>query len=226
MTVSCESLKAEELRLRYRELLRDPSVFPTGANWDYIIANRMEGLGDLLYVKYRTALGIDDADRDELHSVALDNFPLYLRAVSPAYAADVVYSHVADGPVAFDLIRRCRLFSAGHIAGLVERGDLSVLDVVDAYREEYDEAEYGAMRRLDSLIHRLPQLGRIESVRGLLGAGTRYICPAGHSNDSSARFCTRAGCGLDARGLTKAQSDAIDRFRHRLTALANLLAKN
>lgn len=224
MTVGYESLKAEELRLRYSELLRDPSVFPTSANWDYIISNRMEGLGDLLYMKYRTARDIDDADRDELHTVAIEKFPLYLKAVDAGYAAEVLYAHMADGDIVCDLIRGCRLFSARHISDRIEAlGDLSVLDVIDAYREEYDDAEYQAMRDLDALLGRLPRLGRVENVRGLLGTSLKYICPAGHVNDSSATYCTHSGCGLDACGVTKKQAEAIGRFRHRLVALGNLI---
>lgn len=224
MTISFETLQAEELRLKYKELLKAPSVYPTIANWEYIILNKMEGLGDLLYNKYKSALQIDEDDRDELHSIAIDKFPEYLNSISFEYAADIVYSHLEDGDVAINLIRECYLFSAKHIAQSISQShNLQVLDVIDVYRKNYDEFEYRAMINLNSILENLPQLGRIENVRGLFSSSTKYMCPNGHVNDISAQYCTHSNCGLDCYGLNKNQSERIERFRHRLKALENLI---
>lgn len=224
MTISYEALKAEELRLRYKDLLKDPSVYPTISNWDYIILNKMEGIGDLLYAKYKSSISIDDADRHDLHNVAVEKFPEYLKAVSCDYASDLVYAHISDGDIALNLIRECNLFSAGHIIDCIEQThDLLVLDVIDVYRKEYTDADYRAMCDLNSLLQSLPKRGFIEDVRGLFGYSSKYICPNGHSNDAGVKYCTYSGCGLDILGITKSQSEAIERFRNRIIALENLL---
>lgn len=224
MTISYDALKAEELRLRYKDLLKDPSVYPTISNWDYIILNKMEGIGDLLYAKYKSSISIDDADRHDLHNVAIEKFPEYLKAVSCDYASDVVYAHISDGDIALNLIRECNLFSAGHIIDCIEQThDLRVLDVIDVYRKEYTDADYRAMCDLNSLLQSLPKRGFIEDVRGLFGYSSKYICPNGHSNDAGVKYCTHSGCGLDIFGITKSQSEAIERFRNRIIALENLL---
>lgn len=224
MTISYEALKAEELRLRYKDLLKDPSVYPTISNWDYIILNKMEGIGDLLYAKYKSSISIDDADRHDLHIVAVEKFPEYLKAVSCDYASDVLYAHISDGDIALNLIRECNLFSAGHIIDCIEQThDLRVLDVIDVYRKEYTDADYRAMCDLNSLLQSLPKRGFIEDVRGLFGYSSKYICPNGHSNDAGVKYCTHSDCGLDILGITKNQSEAIERFRNRIIALENLL---
>lgn len=224
MIISIEALKAEELRLRYKDLLRDPSIYPTISNWDFIIQNKMEGIGDLLYAKYKSSISIDDADRHDLHNVAVEKFPEYLKAVSCDYASDVVYAHISDGNIALNLIRDCNLFSAAHIIDCIEQThDLRVLDIIDVYRKEYTYADYRAMCDLNSLLQSLPKRGFIEDVRGLFGYSSKYICPNGHSNDAGVKFCTHSGCGLDIFGVTKSQSEAIERFRARIIALENLL---
>lgn len=224
MTISYEALKAEELRLRYTDLLKDATIYPTIANWDYIILNKMEGIGDLLYAKYKSSLSLDEADRHDLHIAALEKFPAYLKAVSCEYASDVVYSHISDGDIALNLIRDCNLFSAAHIIDCIEQThDLRVLDIIDVYRKEYTNNDYRAMCDLDSLLHSLPKRGFIEDVRGLFGYSSKYICPNGHSNDAGVKYCSHAGCGLDIFGITKSQSEAIGRFRSRIIALENLL---
>lgn len=224
MIISIEALKAEELRLRYKDLLKDPSIYPTISNWDFIIQNKMEGIGDLLYAKYKSSISIDDADRHDLHNVAVEKFPEYLKAVSCDYASDVVYAHISDGNIALNLIRDCNLFSAAHIIDCIEQThDLRVLDIIDVYRKEYTDADYRAMYDLNSLLQSLPKRGFIEDVRGLFGYSSKYICPNGHSNDAGVKFCTHSGCGLDIFGVTKSQSEAIERFRARIIALENLL---
>lgn len=224
MTISYDALKAEELRLRYKDLLKDPSVYPTISNWDYIILNKMEGIGELLYAKYKSSISIDDADRHDLHNVAVEKFPEYLKAVSCDYASDVVYAHISDGDIALNLIRECNLFSAAHIIDCIEQThDLRVLDVIDVYRKEYTDADYRAMCDLNSLLQSLPKRGFIEDVRGLFGYSSKYICPNGHSNDAGVKYCTHSGCGLDILGITKSQYEAIERFRNRIIALENLL---
>lgn len=226
MTVTARSLKAEELRLRYEELLADASVFPTKANWDYIIENRMEGIGALLMQKYLTALHIDDVDRVELHQVAVDEFPRYLEAIERDYALEVVYGNTSDKRAFVDLVRRCRLFDADYLIDMIRCDGLSpAIEVLDVYQPEYDEASLEAMKRLLAFFDELPRLGRYENRQGLFGSSVKYICPAGHvGGDASTVYCQHSGCGLDVRGLTESQAKAVGILAHRVKALGNLLS--
>lgn len=226
MIVTAEQLKAEELRRRYGRLLQDVAVFPTEANWDYIIANRMEGIGDLLLDKYLAALTVDDVDRHELHQISIDRFPDYLQAMPRDYAVEIVYPIASDFPDVFrDLVRRAGLFDADSIAILVDSGQASLAaDVIDVYQPSYTPHDSERMAALSVKLDRLPDIGSYRTQRGIFGVSERYICPAGHSNDRSEQFCTHSGCGLNIKGLTETQSRAVDLFKERCRALAALFA--
>lgn len=225
MSITAAELRAEEMRRRYAILLDDPSVFPTVTNWNYIIDNRMEGIGDALYSRYLAALAIDDVDRAELHNVAIEEFPRYLRAVSRPYAVDVVYDNISNEYATAALIRDCSLFDADSIQMLITRGQLSLaMSILDAYQPEYTDADLVAMQKLLACIEKLPVIGYHETRKGIFGTSDKYICPAGHVNDGSAVYCSHAGCGLDEQGLTADQVAKVDVLRHRIEALAGLLS--
>lgn len=226
MGISCEQLHVEELRLRYRELLEDSTVYPTEANWRFICENRLEGLGHLLLDKYVTSLDRDELDRQELHLKAIEWFPQYLQAVERQYALEVVYDYPqAPEEVLVDLIRRCKLFDAVRLLTWVRQGLLSAaLSVLDVYQPEYEASDVDAMRVLSQALHRLPVQGRVEERRGIFGSGLKYICPNGHVNAPDAEYCTHSGCGLNTQGLTAEQVKRLSTLDHRIAVLTRLLS--
>ena len=228
MGISCEQLRVEELRMKYEQLLESASVFPTLSNWKFICENRLEGLGHLLFNKYLTSLDLDEFDRDELHQVAIEQFPIYLQSVDRLYALEVVYEYRnAPERVIIDLIRQCQLFDAARLCELLRQGRVElVMAVLDVYQPEYEVDDLQAMRTLASTIRRLPRLGRVEERRGVFGSGLKYICPNGHANNPDCEYCTLSGCGQNAQGLTADQIKRLELLESRITALTRLLEKS
>lgn len=224
--ISAEELRTEELRLKYLKLIQRPDVFPTRANWEFIISNAMRGLGYALYHKYLTAVTIDENDRQNLHDVAAEEFPRYLAAIDRLEAIDVVYSDITTAPTyTVGLIRKINLFDANSLIYHLDNGDYDfVFSVLDVYQPTYDESDLEPMDELMSRIDNLPALGKIENRPGLFGSSEKYICPDGHVNPSDAEYCRHTGCGKDARGLTEAQENAVTIYFNRLEALHSLLS--
>lgn len=223
--ITADELNNECLRRRYAVMLSRPEVFPTAANWDFIIANRLRGLTAGLYRKYLVSWMLDPADRSDCHRLAIGRMPDYVDVIDREEALDVIYGDVDSSPEAFvALVRRCRLFDADRLNELLDEGYTSlVTDLLDAERPDYGTDDLAAMRRLSLRLSELPQLGSIETHKGLLSGGRRYICPDGHVNQADAVFCTHEGCGLDICGLTARQRDAVDRFVSRVDVLADML---
>lgn len=225
LVISVDQLKAEELRLRYVEIIDRPDIFPTPTNWQFIIDNAMEGLGPALLHKYLVAAELPDDDREPLHQAALEYFPKYLRAVSREYAVYTIYSDPFTLPEAtISLIRELQLFDAGEILRLLQ-GECTefAFSVIDAYSYEYTADDLEAMRRLAEWLNGEGELGYREERRGLLGSSMKYVCPNGHVNDGDREFCSHSSCGLDIYGHTAPQASAIATFRHRLAALSALM---
>ncbi len=227
-TISFEQLRAEELRRRYLELIDRPDVFPTRSNWQYITANAMTGLGPALFTKYLRSLELDEEDRQELHQTAIEEFPVYLAAVPVEYAVATVYPALT-GPharEAAELVERCRLFDAAAILELIKNGcGDTALSLIDTYRSEYTPDEVNRMQQLSDYIETMEPCGCVEERTNLLGRRSwRYICPAGHSNDSDAQYCSHSGCGRDIYGRTAEQNGRIETFTERLKALKHLFS--
>lgn len=223
-TIDAGQLKIEELRLKYLDLIERPEVFPTKANWDYIVKSRMHGLARPLYAKYLKALKVDENDRDLLHDTAIEEFPKYLASIDRQEAIDAVYSDLLTATdEAISLIRENSLFDAVKILGLIDnrRPDIA-LSVIDVYQPSYTEEDLEPMERLENRIDSFPELGTIERRTGIFGVSERYICPDGHSNPSDEEFCQHTGCGKNSRGLTAPQERAVKTFSHRLKALKSL----
>lgn len=228
MTVSCEALNAECLRRRYARLLEKPEVFPSEANWKFIIENRMGGIGHLLMRKYLVSWLMPDDKRSVYNTLALRYFPEYLAAVDRSYALRLVYEDIESAPEAFTkLVRELKLFDARELRRMIEeRGAVELaLTVLDVDQPYYTAGDARAMRALLGVLRSLPKLGRVEERHGLFSHEMRYYCPAGHSNPTGEAFCTHSGCGLNIYGLTREQADAIDIFAEKLDALDSLLRK-
>ena len=224
-SVTADELKIECLRRKYCELLSQPDVFPSEENWDCIITNRMNGLGEGLYRKYLVSHLLDEDKRCDFHMLALRNFPRYIMCVDRSYALDVVYSDPYTDHDAFvDLIYNCRLFDCEHIGKLIDNGhhDLAA-DLLGAFQPEYDGDTIDGMQFLLAKFDRLPLLGTIELHRGLFKAERRYICPDGHSNPQDAIFCREDGCGKDINGLSEHQRLEIENFAERIKILREML---
>ncbi len=227
-SVTADELNAECLRRRYGALLEKAEVFPSEANWQFIIEHRMEGLGYLLLRKYLVSKLMPDDKRSIYHNQAVRFFPEYLKAVRRPYAVEVAYSDIESSPEAFvELVRAAGLFDARQLRRMVEeRGAVeTAIDLLDVYQPEYTASDARAMRALLGALRSLPKLGRVEERRGIFSHEMRYYCPAGHSNPSGEPFCTHDDCRLNIYGLTPEQAKAIDDYEERLDALESLLRR-
>ena len=226
MPITAEQLKIEELRLRYLDMIARPDVFPTRANWQFTSRNRMHGLGHALFAKFIAALTVDEVDREELHDIAIEEFPAYLQSIDRDEALDVAYSGIHSAPAEVSaIIHDCMLFDADYLLNLLDNDELPlVMQLLDSYQPEYSPADMEAMSLLLERLQNLPDLGHIEMRQGIFGMSEKYVCPAGHVNAADAEYCGHSGCGLDARGLTEAQEKALDDYTNRVGALRSLLA--
>lgn len=223
--ITADQLKIEELRLRYLEMITRPEVFPTRANWQFISRNRMQGLGHALFGKYLAALTVDEVDREELHDIAIEEFPEYLRAADRDEALDVVYTGITSAPgKVVKMIYDCQLFDADYLINLLDNDELPlVMQLIGSYQPEYSAHDLESMSILLERLQNLPALGKIEVRAGLFGSSEKYVCPNGHVNSADTEYCSHSGCGLDARGLTEQQETALVDFENRVTALRGLV---
>lgn len=199
-TVTSDELKAECLRARYAELLGKPEVFPSKANWDYIIEHKMEGLGPGLYRKYLVSWMLAPEERNEFNDAALAEFPRYLRTVTRQYAIGVVYGDITSAPEAtVRLIAEAELFDAPRLMALLDTDRDFVIANLGAFQPEYDGDDADHMAALMSRLDALPR--QSDNARGGLFNKLRH----------------------DKNAISEQQATAIDEFATRVEALKRLL---
>lgn len=228
MPVTAEELKVEELRLRYLELIERPDVFPTRANWQFIASHAMRGLGHALYHKYLSALTIGDADREELHDIAIEEFPKYLRCIDREEALEVIYTDLVTAPEAtMEIIKELNLFDADYLINQLDCDELGkVMALLDVYQPSYDRQDIEPMKELLERLNTLPETGSVQQVSGLFGTSLKYVCPMGHKNPPEAEYCNHPGCGLNRFGLTQSDVAKIKVYGRRVQALESLLGQS
>lgn len=225
--ITADRLQSELLRIRYRELLAKPEVFPSEKNWQYIIGHAMEGIGHELYRKYLVSWLMPEAQRSEFHTIALREFPHYIAAVRRDYALDIVYGDTDSAPDAFaSLVNGHQLFCASKIRRLLQDGNLTaVFGALGAFQPEYTISDLREMRALERQLQNMPALGRIEQRRTMFSTEERYICPNGHSNPSDEVFCRDTSCRQNIYGLTPSEDEAVKAFSAKVATLSALLSE-
>ncbi|MDE7468634.1 MAG: hypothetical protein K2M61_09800 [Muribaculaceae bacterium] len=225
LTVSVSELLIEEGRLRIADALGCDGAYPSEADWDFIIENRLGGLVDHLYKLYLDACMASDLDRDHFHDLIEQRFPEYLAVAPRAEALDAIYGDLYTyTDAAVHLIREAGLHSAIHLQRVLDDGDLHLcVSLLNVYQDEYEEADVTAMEHLLARFDALPRVPRIVKYRTLLGSSDRYVCPAGHPNAPGTEYCQH--CGLDARGLDSDEEAIIATYTLRTRALRNLFTR-
>lgn len=224
ISVTADQLRAAILADKYRQLLEDPQVMPSRANWQYIIDHRMRGLGPQLMRRYLIASLMPENDRLDGHNAAIDCFEPYLEAVGYDQAVEAVYSGIDDCPdIALELVNTHNLFNVPRIEAFIADGRLSLaVSLLDTLQDTYTADDLGPMTRLLRRLRRLPELGRMATRSGMFHDHEAYFCPKGHANPAEEVYCRQ--CGLDIHGLTEEHIETIERYEDTIKALRGLLA--
>jgi hypothetical protein len=221
--VSFQVLKAEILRRKYQRLLEKPDVFPSQKNWEYIIQEKMTGLGHLLYRKYLVALLTDQMDRIEYHDIAIKEFPNYLEAVGYDEGVNAIYSDLTSSPDAsVTLADTFNLFNVDQVLNMIELGQVDLaIRFLGVFKQEYTFEDLEGMKLILKMLRSLPSVGSIEDSRSLFKSKQVYVCPQGHTNAIENEYCEH--CGKNIQGLTMQQVNIINDFRNRIDVLEGLL---
>ena len=165
-------------------------------------------------------------ERKESDNLILNNVPLYFKYLDQSKSIDLLYRALLEKPrLISDLIESANLLSPKHLIDLIKlnRMDL-VIECLGANKDTYAFDDLVLMKEILEKIDQMPDLGKIESVKNVLGKlKEKFICPDGHVNDLEKTFCTNSDCKKNIKGITKEQAEKIESFRLKIAALNDLL---
>ena len=207
-----------------KELNKDPDLFPR-KNWDTILRNPDN---DYVLPLTRFLFKLCNYNTD-FSLFCKKNYDLFIQMVDRSLVVEAVYSGMTD-PSSFayarDLIKEHLLFDANSIMKLIKGGHVSqAISVLGAEQPSYSEKEIHDMEEILEALNNLPDVGKIELVKGGVFSkdGEKYICQHGHKNNPDAEFCEE--CGENIKGLDLNQLGRIESFKNRIAVLKELLTK-
>ena len=124
------------------------------------------------------------------------------------------------------LVKEYSLFDAKSLLSLVKEGYTNrAVAVLDVEQPSYTETDLHDMEALIQALDNLPDVGKIEDVKGGMFSkdGKKYICAHGHKNNPDVEFCS--DCGENIKGLDRSDLKTIEVFKNRVAVLKDLLAE-
>ena len=148
----------------------------------------------------------------------------YFTLLPKADFIDNVYSRYAENSKEIgNLIKACYLFSPSHVLNIAKNDAHLAISLLDAKKDFYKKEDLDIMKQILTTFESLPDIGRIEMVKGglLSKDQEKFICENGHKSNKDAEYCET--CSRNIKGLHKDEVEAINIFKDKVEALEDFL---
>lgn len=150
----------------------------------------------------------------------------YLSLLPKKEITDKVYSKYQSNKKEIkSLITNCSLFSPINILSLCQIDCHLAIDLLLSNTDYYQKEDVLIMSEIYDILTSLPHTGKIEIVKGgLLGKEQeKFICQNGHKSPSNVEFCENFNCGVNIKGLTREEVQAISKLKQRIDVLSDMM---
>jgi len=207
-------------------------ILPTKEDWTYLLNYPLEEITELLLDNYIVInpKEVDKLPEDQI--LLFENFPSYIQILNKNYTINLLYDKIeGESNLIIDMIRKNNLFNSEKIQHLIRKGFLSsAIECLKINKENYVQGDISEMHEIISLLDGLPDVGKIETTKGLLSKSTEvYVCPKGHKNNIVGTFCQhqnnehRYDCKLNIKNITENQTKEIKVFKLKVKTLDKML---
>ena len=199
---------------------------PSQDDWIYLLNFPILEISDKilnLYLANYNKVGNQLTSRE---NILLTNTPAYFKILDENHSKRVLYSILLERSIPIvELIISNNLFSPSGIIELIKKGKIeSALECLKADKNYYSSDDLLLMKEIVSLLDNLKDLGRIGTVKNILGqTKEKYICPDGHHNAKDLEYCYNFECGKNIKGLTHTKVDDIKQFKQKVESLSSIL---
>jgi len=223
------SISPGELEVHIRKLKITESVKkqypPSQEEWDFLLENPIEELQNSLLDIYLRFFKDYPTPTSETQKTLRNYFPLYLLMLDEDSVSNILYSRISENPIIVStLLKESRTFSPSKTLDLINTKNYqNAISTLDSDKRSYSKNDLDLMYSVDYYIENLPNTGRKEMVKTLLGSPReKFICENNHQNDPSLEFCTSEGCKKNIKGLTFSEIKNIEEFKLKVEALNQL----
>lgn len=223
------SILPEELEIHIRKLKIIEGVKnqnpPSQEDWDFLLENPIEELQNDLLDIYLRFFKDYPTPTSETQKTLRNYFPLYLLMLDEDSVSDILYSRISENPIIVStLLKESRTFSPSKTLDLINTKNYqNAISTLDSDKRSYSKNDLDLMYSVDYYIENLPNTGRMEMVKSMLGSPKeKFICENNHQNDLSEEFCTNEVCRKNIKGLKISDIEKIDSFKLKVKALSQL----
>lgn len=221
--VTFESLEQEVIK---RQIIKKINLgdLPNQDEWMYLMNSPILEISkkilNLYLNKYNSSYTTTELDLIQTYT------PNYFKVLDNEEAVKILYEEIIDNSAYItELIISCNLFSASEIIKLINKGNIKLaVNCLSSNKNFYSQTDLLQMQKIVTQLENLPDLGKIESIKNLLGKSKeKFICQNGHHNDIGNEFCSTPECSNNIKGLNKKEFNKIEQFKLEVESLNNII---
>lgn len=192
---------------------------PTTDQWNYLLNNPIDEIASILLSTFLIT-GQYNESMTERKEALLTNFPQYIGLINRDTAIKLLYEKIEEGTI--KLIKDNKLFDPQSVLNLINTQKIhEAIACLPFERDLYCADDLSAMEIIATRLKNLPDVGKIESVKGVFKESEKFICKNGHKNSVDKEFCTE--CGINIKGLNCEEVENINAFYLKIETLRKLL---
>lgn len=191
--------------------------------WEFLLENTIDEILPDLLEEYLTAFKDYPNPVTDLQKRLRKFFPLYLKQLDSEVVSTVLYQKIIENNLIINtLLKESESFNPKLTLDILKSGKTTFgIASLVAHKRFYSREDLHIMNEVIKFITEIPNTGKIDIVKGLLGAKEKYICENNHNSDPNIQYCDN--CGKNIKGLTKSEVSIIKDFEIKTQGLSLLL---
>lgn len=230
--VSPEELEVEISKIKLSELIKIGNL-PSEEDWSFLLSNPMPEILHNLLASYLKRFENYSYPTTDYEKLARNSFLLVLKSLDEEYVCNILYSKLVEVTelkkkeniiVLITLIEESQTFSAKWVLKMIsERMRYQAIQTLKSNKRSFTKTDLFEFKNILRILSNLPDTGKIEMVKSLLGNKEKFICESNHINDLNVVYCNNSECGKNIKGLIQSEVAMINEFRLKVQALENIL---
>ncbi|MBC6365803.1 YbjQ family protein [Algoriphagus sp. AK58] len=226
-----DDLDIEISKIKISEVIRNGSL-PSEEEWTFLLSNPIPEIIPDLLNSYLKRFEHYSSPINDIEKTARNFFPLILKNLDEEFVSDILYSKLIEITdlkkkeniiVIKTLIEESQTFAVKWIIKMIADGKKSsAILTLNSNKRSFKKSDSEEFKKVLNILDNLPDTGKIEMVKSLLGTKEKYICESNHTSDSSSKYCNNVDCGKNIKGLISSEIAIIEEFRIKVKALENI----
>lgn len=222
LSVTPEEVENVVSRLKIISKAKNKTTFGED-DWEFLLENSVEEILPNLLEDYLLAFKDYPTPISEIQKRLRKFFPLYLKQLDQDIVSKFLYEKIlVNTQIIISLLKESDSFNPTLTLSTIKSINTHIgISTTEAHKRFYSIEDLSVMKSILKFVNEIPNTGKIEIVKGLLGSKEKYVCENNHNNDPNEEFCDN--CGKNIQGLTKSEINTLNEFEIRIKALSTLL---